>query len=76
MQKRAENEVFGHFLEFGVSDRLDIAYFDRTKWCACVDHRITHAGSFKNLKSAFLDDRNSQKRGFWPFSSVRCIRLT
>ena len=26
MQKRAKKEVFGHFLEFGTSDRLDIAY--------------------------------------------------
>ena len=28
MQKRAENEVLGHFLEFGTSDGLDIAYHD------------------------------------------------
>ena len=26
VQKRAKNEVFGHFLDFGRSDRLDIAY--------------------------------------------------
>ena len=26
MQKRAKNEVFGHFLEFGLLDRFDIAY--------------------------------------------------
>ena len=26
MQKRAENEVFGHFLNSGTSDGLDIAY--------------------------------------------------
>ena len=25
MQKRAKNEVFGHFLDLGDSDRLDIA---------------------------------------------------
>ena len=31
MQKRAKNEVFGHFLEFGLLDRLDIAYCDSTK---------------------------------------------
>ena len=28
VQKRAKNEVFGHFLDFGDSDRLDIAYDD------------------------------------------------
>ena len=26
MQKRAKNEVFGHFLDLGDSDRLEIAY--------------------------------------------------
>jgi len=31
MQKRAKNEVFGRFLEFGLLDRLDIAYCDSTK---------------------------------------------
>ena len=31
MQKRAENEVLGHFLEFGTSDGLDIADYDRAK---------------------------------------------
>ena len=31
MQKRAKNEVFGRFLEFGLLDRLDVAYCDSTK---------------------------------------------
>ena len=31
MIQSAKNEVFGHFLEFGLLDRLDIAYFDGTK---------------------------------------------
>ena len=68
MQKRSKNEAFGKFLEFGPLIRLDIAYFDRTKWCAWVGHRIIHAGSFKNHKNAFLNDPNSQKQVFWPFS--------
>ena len=67
---------FGQFLAFRTSDRLDIAYFDRTKWCAWVGHDITHAGSFKIHKNAFLNDPNSQKWGFWPFSWVRCIGST
>ena len=32
MIQRAKKEVFGHFLEFGVWDWLDIAYCDSTKW--------------------------------------------
>ena len=31
MIQSAKNEVFGHFLEFGLLVRLDIAYFDGTK---------------------------------------------
>ena len=31
MIQSAKNEVFGHFLEFGLLDRLDIAYCDSTK---------------------------------------------
>ena len=31
MQKRAENEVLGHFLEFGTWDGLDIADYDQAK---------------------------------------------
>ena len=37
----AENEVFGPFLEFGASEQLDIAYFNRTKWRASLSHRIS-----------------------------------
>ena len=60
----AKNEVFGHFLELGASDQLQIAYSDYTKWCWQVGCRNAHAGSFKNLKNAFLDDQKSQKLGF------------
>ena len=31
MPKRAENEVLGHFFEFGTSDGLDVADYDRAK---------------------------------------------
>ena len=57
----AKKQVFGHFLEFGASDRLDIAYFDRIKRSARFDYRVPHVGSFKNQKNAFLDDPNSRK---------------
>ena len=72
----AKNEVFGHFLEFGASDWLDIAYYDRLNWCAWFGHHITLAGSFKNHKNAILNDPNSQKRGFRSFSWVWSIELT
>ena len=55
---------FGQFLVQGTSDRLDIAYFDRTKWRARFRRHTTHtthAGSFKNEKNTFLNDPNGQK---------------
>ena len=61
MIQTAKNEVFGHFLELGVSDRLQIAYYDYTKWSWQVGCHIAHAGSFKIHKNAILNDPNSQK---------------
>ena len=40
----AKNEDFSQFLEFGWSDQLDTAYFDRTKWCARFSYHIIYAG--------------------------------
>ena len=66
----AKNEVFSHFLEFWASDRLQIAYFDYTKWSWQVGCHIAHAGSFKNHKNAFLNDPKSQK---WVFLAIFMI---
>ena len=123
MIQTAKNEVFGHFLDFSPSNRLDIANYDRAKcsptfgnvarswriiqkpqkrifewskepkmrfWAifltlVCPIDLILqilielnvlqhsawlpgHKGSFKNLKNGFLNDPNSQKWCFWPFS--------
>ena len=46
MIQTAKNEAFGHFLEFGAFDLLDIAYSNRTKWFACIGQCISHAWSF------------------------------
>ena len=72
----AKNEVFGHFLELGASDRLQIAYYDCTKWSWQVASHIPLAGSFKNHKNAFLNDPKVQKWSFRPDSWVWCIWLT
>ena len=40
VQKRAKNEVFGRFVDFGDSDRLDIAY-DGSPKRFCVTRRIS-----------------------------------
>ena len=76
MIQNAKIEVFGHFLEFGRSDVLHIAYFDCTKWSLQLGYNIAHAGSFKNHKNAFLNDPKSQNRGFWPFSGVWSVVST
>ena len=50
---------FHHFLELALLDRLDITYFDFTKWAWHIGCQITLVGSFKNQKNAFLDDPKS-----------------
>ena len=65
MIQGAEKDVLGHFLEFGLLYRLDIAYCDDTK---CFLTLLGCERSFKNQKNAFLNDPKSQNRGFWPFS--------
>ena len=58
MQKRAKNEVFGHFLQFGTSDRLDIAYFECTKWSERFDHHFNYVshneGFFTSINLVYL----------------------
>ena len=61
MIQTAKNEIFGHFLEFGLLDLLDITYFDSSN---VFQHSTTlqdHEGSFKCHKNAFLNDPKSQK---------------
>ena len=76
MIQRAKKVVFGHFLEFGLLDRLDIAYYDSTNVSQHLGVVTGHAGSFKNQKNAFLNDPKSQKRGFWSFSVVWSVGST
>ena len=56
MQKRAKNEVFGHFLELGLLDRLDIAYYDSIKCFLTSDNYciISIIYAKKEPKMSFL----------------------
>ena len=62
MIQKAKNEVFGHSLEFGLLDRLDIAYCDSTK-CFLT---------FGN-KNAFLNDPKSKKVVFGHFLELSLL---
>ena len=53
-----------HFLKFGPSGQLDIAYFDQTKWSERFGNNSADPGSFKNQKNAFLNDPKCQKGVF------------
>ena len=66
----------GQFLEFGQSDGLHIAYLDSTRCCYKFGADIAHAGSFKSLKNAFLNDPKCQKGGFWSFLGLRSFGST
>ena len=58
--------VIGHFLEFGPSDQLDIAYYDGVKWSQQFDYDVAHAGSFKNHSNAFWMIQRPKKDVFGP----------
>ena len=51
----AKIEFFGQFFEFGASDQLHIAYFERTMLCARFGHCVNHAEPSKNNKNVFFE---------------------
>ena len=64
MIQRAKKEVFGHFLEFGLLDRIDIACCDSTK-CFPTFGNITGSCRInQKSKNAVLNDPKSQKKSF------------
>ena len=63
MIQSAKKVVFGHFLDLGLLDRLDIAYDDRNKF-QHLGTLIAYEGSYKRVKNALLNDPKCQKRGF------------
>ena len=64
MVQRAEKVVFGHFLEFCLLNRFDIANCAITKrFSRFVATLSGQEGSFKKSQKAFLNDPLNQKRG-------------
>ena len=55
----------GHFLKFGPSGQLDIAYFDQTKWSERFGHGIAYPGSFKSLRN--FSTKNEKMTGLGHF---------
>ena len=60
---------FGHFLDFGTSEGLDIAYHDSATISLMLDHS-------KITKNGFFNDPKSHNRGFWPCSGVWSVVST
>ena len=44
----AKNELFGYFVDIGLSDWLEVAYYDKTKYCAGLAYHISCITSFKS----------------------------
>ena len=66
MIQKPKKEVFGHFLEFGLLDRLDIAYCDRTK---CFP-------TFGNVTRSWRIIQRSQKCIFeWSKRPKKCEKV-
>ena len=69
MIQRAKNEVFDHFLEFGVLDRLDIAYYESTTCLTTLSVRSSRIIIQKSRKCIF-DRSKGSKKGFCPFQGL------
>ena len=67
---------FGHFLEFGTSDGLEIAYYGSAKLLSTFGHGnrscIINEVCIINTNYA----KKGQKSGFKPFSGVRSVGST
>ena len=73
MMQRAKNEVFSHFLEFGLLDRLDITYFDSTKYFPTLGN-VTRSWSIiqRSQKCIFEWSKETKKRFLAIFLSLVC----
>ena len=64
MIQRAKIEVFGHFLEFGLLDRLDIAYCDRTKCFPTFGNLTRSRGIIQKSQKSIFEWSKGQKERF------------
>ena len=73
MIQRAKNEVFGHFLEFGLLDRLDTAYCDSTK-CFPTFGKVTRSWKIiqRSQKCIFEWSKEPKTRFLAIFWSLVC----
>ena len=71
MIQKAKKEVFCHFLEFGLLDRLDIAYCDRTK-CFLTFGNVTRSWRIiqRSQKCIFEWSKRPKKRFLAIFLSL------
>ena len=64
MTQRAKNEVFGHFLEFGWLDPLDIAYCDMTNVVPTSENVTRSRKIIQKSQQTSLNDPKSKKEVF------------
>ena len=76
MIQRAKIEVFGHFLDFGLLDRLDTAYCDSTK-CFPTFGKVTRSWKIiQNSQKCFFEwSKGPKKRFLAIFWSLVCLIL-
>ena len=67
MIQRAKNELFGHFLEFCLLDRLDIAYCDSTKCLPTFGNVTRSSWIIQKSKKCIYEWPKEPKRRFLAF---------
>ena len=73
MIQRAKKEVFGHFLDLGLLDQLNIACYDRTKWVPIVSNLNRSWRFIQKLERCIFRRSKVLKKGLLViFSSLIC----
>ena len=76
MIQSAKKQVFGRFLDLGLLDRLDIAYFGRTICFPTFGNTTRSWRVIQKPSKSIFEWSKVPKNRFWPFSGLRSIGAT
>ena len=76
MIQRAEKEVFGYFLLFGLLDGLDTGYCERTKWFSIFGNVTRPRRIIQKPQKYIFELFKEPKKIFTPFPGVGCVGST
>ena len=76
MIQSVKKEVFGHYLDFGMLDQLDIAYCDSTKCFLTFGNIARSWRIIQKAQNCISEWSKEPKKRLWPFSWVWSVGST